>query len=212
MNDIDSTPAAPRPWWKHGYVWLVIAGPAAVVVAGIATVVDRRAHADPVVADGLLPPRHRDQQDAAPRRSKALLPALQGRNHAATPGPPLMRPAPKHTGTRRTAWGNRMMWIAWPAFLAACALELLVFALVDPANCTGPASAWAGRGRPCTRGILRLLGRGGGRLLADRAAAPGAPGIEPVPGRHCAMPRRWSRRGRVPLNRFARRRASALDA
>ena len=26
----------------------------------------------------------------------------------------------------------RMLWIAWPAFLAACALELLVFALVDP--------------------------------------------------------------------------------
>ena len=24
------------------------------------------------------------------------------------------------------------MWIGWPAFLAACALELLVFALVDP--------------------------------------------------------------------------------
>jgi hypothetical protein len=27
---------------------------------------------------------------------------------------------------------NRMLWIAWPAFLAACALELLVFAMVDP--------------------------------------------------------------------------------
>lgn len=26
----------------------------------------------------------------------------------------------------------RIMWIAWPAFLAACVLELLVFALVDP--------------------------------------------------------------------------------
>ena len=33
----------------------------------------------------------------------------------------------------------RLMWIAWPAFLAACALELLVFALVDPAEL-----AWAG--------------------------------------------------------------------
>ena len=28
--------------------------------------------------------------------------------------------------------GNRMMWIAWPAFMAACTLELLVFAFVDP--------------------------------------------------------------------------------
>jgi len=27
---------------------------------------------------------------------------------------------------------NRLLWIAWPAFLAACLLELLVFAVVDP--------------------------------------------------------------------------------
>lgn len=27
---------------------------------------------------------------------------------------------------------QRIMWIIWPAFLAACVLELLVFALVDP--------------------------------------------------------------------------------
>jgi hypothetical protein len=27
---------------------------------------------------------------------------------------------------------NRLMWIAWPAFMAACVLELLVFAFVDP--------------------------------------------------------------------------------
>jgi hypothetical protein len=27
---------------------------------------------------------------------------------------------------------NRVMWIVWPAFLAACVLELLVFAVVDP--------------------------------------------------------------------------------
>lgn len=29
-------------------------------------------------------------------------------------------------------WTQRMMWIAWPAFLAACLLEMLVFALIDP--------------------------------------------------------------------------------
>lgn len=27
---------------------------------------------------------------------------------------------------------TRLMWILWPAFLAACALELLVFGFVDP--------------------------------------------------------------------------------
>ncbi len=29
---------------------------------------------------------------------------------------------------------QRLMWIAWPAFLVAGALEMLVFALVDPAD------------------------------------------------------------------------------
>jgi hypothetical protein len=27
---------------------------------------------------------------------------------------------------------TRLMWIAWPAFMAACMLELMVFAVVDP--------------------------------------------------------------------------------
>ncbi len=29
-------------------------------------------------------------------------------------------------------WTKRMMWIAWPAFLVAGLLEVLVFGLVDP--------------------------------------------------------------------------------
>jgi hypothetical protein len=29
---------------------------------------------------------------------------------------------------------NAWMWILWPAFLLACAAELLVFALVDPSD------------------------------------------------------------------------------
>ncbi|MDM0014286.1 hypothetical protein QTH87_17740 [Variovorax sp. J22P168] len=29
---------------------------------------------------------------------------------------------------------RRWMWILWPAFLLACALEMLVFALVDPGD------------------------------------------------------------------------------
>jgi hypothetical protein len=35
---------------------------------------------------------------------------------------------------------QRWMWIVWPAFLAACMLELLVFAVVDPQEL-----AWAGQ-------------------------------------------------------------------
>lgn len=29
-------------------------------------------------------------------------------------------------------WAQRLMWIAWPAFLVAGVLEMLVFAMVDP--------------------------------------------------------------------------------
>jgi hypothetical protein len=29
-------------------------------------------------------------------------------------------------------WTQRIMWVAWPAFVAACLLELLVFAVADP--------------------------------------------------------------------------------
>ena len=28
--------------------------------------------------------------------------------------------------------GRKLMWIVWPAFLAACILELFTFALLDP--------------------------------------------------------------------------------
>ncbi|HEX2546085.1 MAG TPA: hypothetical protein VHL79_14480 [Ramlibacter sp.] len=35
----------------------------------------------------------------------------------------------------------RLMWIVWPAFLAACALELLVFAFVDPLELQGAGAA-----------------------------------------------------------------------
>lgn len=31
-------------------------------------------------------------------------------------------------------WKQRLMWIAWPAFLVAAVLEMIVFALVDPSD------------------------------------------------------------------------------
>jgi len=34
---------------------------------------------------------------------------------------------------------TRVIWIAWPAFMAACLLELMVFAVVDPVELQ-----WAG--------------------------------------------------------------------
>lgn len=35
--------------------------------------------------------------------------------------------------------GRKIMFITWPAFLAACLLELLVFGLVDPQDVHVPA-------------------------------------------------------------------------
>lgn len=74
--------AAHRPWWREPMMYLVLGGPAAVVVAAIATGVIAWRDADPVVseytenaarASGQMPP-----VDAS------HLPAQKARNHAAT--------------------------------------------------------------------------------------------------------------------------------
>lgn len=75
------TPAC-APWWRHAHVWLVIAGPAVVVVAGIATLVLALRMPDPLVTQGA-----QVSPSARQAPSKALLPAMQGRNHAASPAP-----------------------------------------------------------------------------------------------------------------------------
>lgn len=58
-------------WWRLPIVWLVIGGPAAVVVASFATLALAILRPDPVLSQ---------TADTAP-----LQPAMQARNHAATP-------------------------------------------------------------------------------------------------------------------------------
>ena len=82
MND---NPANSAPWWRHGHVWLLIAGPAVVVVAGVATTFIALSHPDPVLAEDYY--RRGIEINRTLARDKALIPALQGRNHAATPAP-----------------------------------------------------------------------------------------------------------------------------
>lgn len=65
-------------WWRHGMVWLVIGGPAVVVVAAVVTAVIAYRGADIVVVDS---PSAR-QSTTTP---SAETPAMQARNHAATP-------------------------------------------------------------------------------------------------------------------------------
>lgn len=76
--------AGPDPWWKHGHVWLLIAGPAAVVVAGFVTAWIAVSHPDPLVAEDYYR-RGVEINKTLAAQGKALMPAVQGRNHAATP-------------------------------------------------------------------------------------------------------------------------------
>ncbi len=80
MNATETNSAG---WWRHGLVWLVIAGPAAVVVAGVITTVIAMRGADPVVAKDYY--RRGIQINQQLARERAMLPAQQGRNHVATP-------------------------------------------------------------------------------------------------------------------------------
>lgn len=60
------------PWWRHPMVWLVIGGPAVVVVAAVATAVIAIRGADPVMSQ------------PAPSAG-AERPAIQARNQGAAP-------------------------------------------------------------------------------------------------------------------------------
>lgn len=82
-----STPEA-KPWWHYGHVWLVIAGPAIVVVAGFITLAIALRVPDPLVAEDYYRRGLEINKTLAEREGQAMAPALQGRNHAATPSAP----------------------------------------------------------------------------------------------------------------------------
>ena len=75
-----STPPAPEPvapWWRFGMVWLVVGGPAIVVVASLGTAVVAYRGADVVLVDT---PSAR----VLPVQPTSETPAVTARNHAAT--------------------------------------------------------------------------------------------------------------------------------
>jgi hypothetical protein len=79
------TSQASAPWWKFGHVWLVLGGPAVVVVASFITLYLAVTRPDPVVSEdyyrqGIDINKTLDQEANA----ASLAPALQARNHAAT--------------------------------------------------------------------------------------------------------------------------------
>lgn len=70
-----------KPWWRYGYVWLIISGPLTVIVAGIITVYYAVSRPDPVIENYYVKGININKTLAA---SEALAPALKARNHAAT--------------------------------------------------------------------------------------------------------------------------------
>lgn len=74
------------PWWKQETVWLLAAGPAAVVVAGVVTAWVAITHPDTVIEEDYY--RRGIEINRRLAQDRAMLPAVQGRNHAATPGRP----------------------------------------------------------------------------------------------------------------------------
>ena len=85
MSTVSSsaTPAA-APWWKFGHVWLVLAGPLAVIVPGSIPLWPAMSRPDPVVAEDYYQ-RGIDINKTLEHPEKSLAPAMKGRNHAATP-------------------------------------------------------------------------------------------------------------------------------
>lgn len=83
-QSIDSSQHNPaQPWWKYGHVWMVIAGPAIVVVAGFITLYLAISRPDPVLDENYYQKGVELNQTLGGTPSSAA-PAVAARNHAAT--------------------------------------------------------------------------------------------------------------------------------
>lgn len=86
-----STAPAIRPAWREPMVWLVVGGPAAVVVASFFTLSLAIRHPDPPLDLHAATQRSADDDEPADVRARSGdVPALVGRNHAATGAPGTM--------------------------------------------------------------------------------------------------------------------------
>lgn len=73
-----------QPWWRYGHVWLIIAGPVIVVIAGFVTLWLALSRPDPVLAEDYYQ-RGLDINKTLKNADSGMTPAMKGRNHAATP-------------------------------------------------------------------------------------------------------------------------------
>lgn len=81
MQNPSKTPA--RPWWRYPHVWMVISGPAVVVVASFITFYLAAVGKDPVVDEDYYR-KGIEINKTLGDNPTSLAPALQARNHAAT--------------------------------------------------------------------------------------------------------------------------------
>ena len=84
VHDKRNIPSRKRPWWREPTMWLVVGGPAAVVVASIVTCVIAVMQPDPLVVDD---PYARGLELSQQGQAQHV-PAMSARNHAATGGSP----------------------------------------------------------------------------------------------------------------------------
>ena len=78
-----ATASTPQQWWKFGHVWMVVAGPAIVVVASFFTLYLAITRPDPVMDENYYQKGIELNKTMGGSPSSAA-PAMQARNHAAT--------------------------------------------------------------------------------------------------------------------------------
>jgi len=72
-----------KPWWKYGYVWMIISGPFVVVIASFITLYIAITRPDPVTDTDYY--RHGIEiNKTLDAERDGLAPAIQARNQAAT--------------------------------------------------------------------------------------------------------------------------------
>ena len=75
---------AGQPWWKFGHVWLIISGPAVVVVAGFVTLYLAHSGSDQLVDEDYYR-KGIEINKSLEKKPAALTPAVAARNHVGTP-------------------------------------------------------------------------------------------------------------------------------
>ena len=110
MNQVSAEQTSDTPWWKFGLVWMLIAGPAAVVLASFFTIYLAVSRPDPLVSKDYYKEgvqinqtlrAQREQGAAAAPTSGSLEPAQQARNHAQTGGVAVPQTVPAEEAAER---------------------------------------------------------------------------------------------------------------